>query len=143
MTSGIRALAAATVLVAVSVAAPARADEPVAVIEIVNAGAQALAFRAGSGFQGRFETPLADRLAPGESARAQLRAGFPDSQGGGFRYGAPGGAECDFGFLRLRGPGGVWLPPSVRAGGSGGANCRARVTATEAGGSFSVRFTLE
>lgn len=140
MTSRAGALAVAATLLVAPFAAPALGAEPVAVIEIVNARGATVAFRAGSGFQGRFETPLPERVAAGESARAELRAGFPDSQGGGFRYGAPGGAECDFGFLRLRGPSGVWSPPTVRAG---GAHCRAEIVGTEPGGGFAMRFTLE
>ncbi|MCG6121321.1 MAG: hypothetical protein MEP57_01240 [Microvirga sp.] len=117
--------------------------EPVATIEVVNAGERPLNFRAGSGFQGRFEAPLPETLAPGESARGVLRAGFPDSQGGGFRYGVPGLGECDFGFLRLRGGESFWLPPTVRAGGSGGVNCRADVVTTERAGGWTLRFTVE
>ncbi|TVR07374.1 MAG: hypothetical protein EA385_12955 [Salinarimonadaceae bacterium] len=144
MASGSRAFAfTASLIAAVFASTILRAAEPVATVEIVNSSVRTLIFRASSGFQGRFETPLPETLAQGERSHAELRAGFPGSQGGGFRYGAPGAGECDFGFLRLRGAGGEWLPPTVRASGSGGANCRAEVTAMERGGGFSVRFTIE
>ncbi len=114
-----------------------------AVFEIVNNTGFALQYRAGSGFQGRLETAPPARIAPGDTARLSLQAGYPTSQGGGFRYGDGAGRECDFGALRLYRPGAGWGHPSMRATPRGDIGCRAEIVGFDDGGDFTIRFRAE
>jgi hypothetical protein len=122
--------------------APAIAQEASLIVE--NRSGAALAFRAASGFQGSLAQPLPREIGPGETGRGLLRAGFPATQGGGFRYHA-GAAECDFGFLRMRESlSGPWGYPQIRARANGGGlSCRAEVVDFSTGGDFTIRFIVE
>jgi len=114
-----------------------------AVFEVVNDTGFMLQYRAGSGFQGRLETPPPARIASGERARLTLQAGYPTSQGGGFRYGDGAGRECDFKALRLSEPGTGWSHPTARAEARGNIRCRAEIISLERGGDFTIRFFVE
>lgn len=114
-----------------------------AVFEVVNDTGLMLQYRAGSGFQGRLETPPPARIAPGDTARLTLQAGYPTSQGGGFRYGDGAGRECDFGALRLPAPATGWGHPTARAAARGDIRCRAEIIVFESGGDFTIRFFAE
>jgi len=114
-----------------------------AVFEVVNDTGFMLQYRAGSGFQGRLDTPPPARIAPGDTGRLTLEAGYPTSQGGGFRYGDGAGRECDFGALRLFHPGSGWGHPTTRASPRGDIRCRATITSVENGGNFTIRFFVE
>lgn len=114
-----------------------------AVFEVVNDTGFMLQYRAGSGFQGRLETPPPARIASGETARLTLQAGYPTSQGGGFRYGDGAGRECDFGSLRLSEPATGWGHPTTRAQARGNIRCRAEIISLERGGDFTIRFFVE
>lgn len=122
--------------------APAVAQE--ASIFVENRSDAVLVYRAASGFQGSVPRPLPEQIAPGETGRGEVRAGFPATQGGGFRYGR-GSVECDFGFLRMRdGSSGPWGYPQTRARATGpGLTCRAEVVAFATGGDFGIRFIVE
>jgi hypothetical protein len=122
--------------------APALAQE--ASIFVENRSDAMLVYRAASGFQGSVPRPLPEQIAPGETGLGEVRAGFPATQGGGFRYGR-GAAECDFGFLRMReGSRGPWGYPQTRARATGpGLTCRAEVLEFATGGDFSIRFIVE
>ena len=122
--------------------APASAQEASILVE--NRSHAVVVYRAASGFQGSVVQPLPAEIGPGETARGEIRAGFPATQGGGFRYGQ-GAVECDFGFLRVRdGFSGPWGYPQTRAEASGrGLSCRAEVREFSTGGDFSIRFIVE
>lgn len=122
--------------------APAIAQEASILVE--NRSSAALAYRAGSGFQGSAPQPLPVEIGPGQTGRGEVRAGFPATQGGGFRYWS-GEGECDFGFLRIRdGFSGPWGYPQTRAKATGpGLSCRAEVSEASSGGDFSIRFIVE
>ena len=113
-------------------------------ILVENRSSAVLAYRAGSGFQGSVPQPLPAEIGPGETGRGDVRAGFPATQGGGFRYWS-GAGECDFGFLRMRdGLSGPWGYPQTRAKVTGrGFSCRAEVLDASSGGDFSIRFIVE
>ncbi|MCC5977143.1 MAG: hypothetical protein JJU21_03695 [Salinarimonas sp.] len=101
-------------------------------------------FRAGPGFQGRLDDMMPRMIAPGETITRRLIADYPNSQGGGFRYGDGAGRECDFGVLRLRDPGGPWQMPVLRAQApTGGIGCRAELEGIDPGGDFGIRFIVE
>lgn len=114
-----------------------------AVFEVVNDTRLVLQYRAGSGFQGRLETTPPARIAPGDTARLTLDAGYPTSQGGGFRYGDGAGRECDFGALRLYRAGAGWGHPTIRATPRGDIRCRAEIARFDDGGDFTIRFFAE
>jgi len=113
-------------------------------ILVENRSDAGLVFRAASGFQGSVPQPLPQEIAPGESGHGVVRAGFPATQGGGFRYGR-GAVECEFGFLRMRdGFSGPWGYPQTRARATGpGLICRAEVLEFSIRGDFSIRFIVE
>jgi hypothetical protein len=136
------ACASFSLILLLASSASALAQEAALLVE--NRSGVALVFRAGSGFQGSLARPLPQEIAPGETGRGLVRAGFPATQGGGFRYVA-GAAECDFGFLRMReGVGGPWGHPQTRARASDrGLSCRAEVAEFFAGGDFTIRFIVE
>ncbi len=121
---------------------PAVAQE--ALIFVENRSDAALAYRAASGFQGSVPRPLPQEIAPGETGLGEVQAGFPATQGGGFRYGR-GAVECDFGFLRMRdGSRGPWGYPQTRARVTGpGLRCRSEVLEFSTGGDFTIRFIVE
>ncbi len=101
-------------------------------------------FRAGAGFQGRLDREMPRIIEAGETLRRRLTTTFPDSQGGGFRYGDGTGRECDFGMSRLRDRGGPWQMPVLRAQASrAGISCRAEIEGIDPGGDFDIRFIVE
>jgi hypothetical protein len=123
-------------------AGPALAE--IITLNVENRYGAPLEFRAGSGFQGRLDAAMPRVIAPGETITRRLRTAFPNSQGGGFRYGDGTGRECDFGMSRLRDPGGPWQMPVLRARASrAGIGCRAEPESIEPGGDFSIRFIVE
>jgi hypothetical protein len=125
-----------------SLAASAIAQEASILVE--NRSDVVVVYRAASGFQGSVRQPLPQEIGPGETGLGEVRAGFPATQGGGFRY-SRGGGECDFGFLRMRdGSRGPWGYPQTRANATGrGLSCRAEVLDASSGGDFSIRFIVE
>ncbi len=120
------------------------ASAQTASVLVENASDSAIDFRAESGFQGRLQRPLPEVIPPGETGRGEVQAGFPTSQGGGFRYGR-GVAECAFGFLRLRDPAtGSWMHPQMRARPTEARiNCRSLLVDFSSGGDFTIRFIVE
>ncbi|HSP23644.1 MAG TPA: hypothetical protein VLQ65_00575 [Saliniramus sp.] len=122
--------------------APASAQEASILVETRSDAV--VVYRAASGFQGSVGRALPQEIGPGETARGAVRAGFPATQGGGFRYGH-GSMECDFGFLRMRdGFSGPWGYPQTRARATGpGLSCRAEVVGVSTGGDFIIRFIVE
>ncbi len=103
-----------------------------------------LEFRAGAGFQGQLDEAMPQIIEPGATITRRLRAAFPNSQGGGFRYGDGTGRECDFGMSRLRDPGGPWQMPVLRARASrAGIGCRAEPEEFGPRGDFGIRFIVE
>jgi hypothetical protein len=136
-----KSLPASLAIVLCAGAAPALGQT--AVFEVVNDTGLVLQYRAGSGFQGRLETPPPARIAPGDTTRISVEAGYPKSQGGGFRYGDGAGRECDFGALRLFHPGSGWGHPTTRASPRGDIRCRATIIVIDNGGDFTIRFFVE
>lgn len=115
-----------------------------ATILVENRSAAPIIYRAASGYQGSVPRPLPFEIRPGQIGHGEILAGFPATQGGGFRYG-DGSAECDFGFLRMRdGFSGPWGYPQTRARAVGiGLSCRAEVIDFSRGGDFSIRVIVE
>jgi hypothetical protein len=122
--------------------APAVAQDAMILVE--NRSGVVVVYRPASGFQGSVRQPFPQEIRPGETGRGEVQAGFPATQGGGFRY-SRGGGECDFGFLRMRdGIQGPWGYPQTRAKATGrGLSCRAEVLDASSGGDFSIRFIVE
>jgi hypothetical protein len=115
-----------------------------AAIEVENRTGATVTYRAASGYQGSLPRPLPLEIGAGEIGHGEIRAGFPATQGGGFRY-SNGRAECDFGLLRMRdGFSGPWGYPQTRARATGpGLSCRAQVIDFSTGGDFTIRFIVE
>lgn len=121
---------------------PAQAQE--ITLSVENRRDAPVEFRAGAGFQGRLDQEMPRIIASGETITRRLTTSFPDSQGGGFRYGDGTGRECDFGMSRLRDRGGPWQMPVLRAQPSrSGIGCRAEPEGIDPGGDFGIRFIVE